>query len=246
MVLIMKFTICDDTIKDLNELDKILQSYVKTNNTAITIEKYSNPHELIENVSLNPLDYHIFFLDIVMPINGIDTAKKIKELREDAIIIYTTTSKEFAVDAFGVRAYDYLMKPLEQEQVFNCITRLLNELKFSQKAFCKIKSNDLTITSINIKEIMYIESINRRIKIYLKNGDVITSTTLHSKFLESIPFEYEKYGFINCHASYVVNMHEVKGITDKFFVMKNEEKIPISKSMLSIVKKTYINFLVGD
>ena len=175
----MKFTICDDTIKDLNELDKILQAYVKTNNTAITIEKYSNPHELIENVSLNPLDYHIFFLDIVMPINGIDTAKKIKELREDAIIIYTTTSKEFAVDAFGVRAYDYLMKPLEQEQVFNCITRLLNELKFSQKAFCKIKSNDLTITSINIKEIMYIESINRRIKICLKNGDVITSTTLH-------------------------------------------------------------------
>ena len=242
----MKFAICDDTLKDLNELEEILQSYINSNNSNITIEKYSDPNELIENVSLNPLDYHIFFLDVVMPKNGIDTAKKIKELREDAIIIFTTTSKEFAVDAFTVRAYDYLIKPLQEEQVFNCINRLLNELKFSQKAFCKIKSNDLTITTINIKEICYIESINRRIQIYLKNGEIVTSTTLHSKFLESIPFEYQKYGFINCHASYVVNMNYIKGITDKFFIMKNESQIPISKSMSSSVKKAYINFLVGD
>ena len=64
--------------------------------------------------------------------------------------------------------------------------------------------------------------------------------------LESIPFEYQKYGFINCHASYVVNMNYIKGITDKFFIMKNESQIPISKSMSSSVKKAYINFLVGD
>ena len=242
----MKFTICDDTLKDLNQLEKILQSYAKTNNASITIEKYNNSKELVKQVGYNPLDYRIFFLDVVMQMNGIETAKKIKEIRDDAIIIFTTTSKEFAVDAFGVRAYDYLIKPLEEEQVFNCINRLMEEIKFTQQSFCKIKSNDLTITTINIKEIAYIESINRRIQIYLKNGESITSTTLHSKFLDSIPFEYEKYGFLNCHASYVVNMNYVKGITDKYFLMKNEEKIPISKSMLPMVKKTYISFLVGD
>ena len=80
----------------------------------------------------------------------------------------------------------------------------------------------------------------------MKNGDVITSTTLHSKFLDSIPFDYEKYGFLNCHASYVVNMNYIKAITDKSFSLKNDEKIPISKSMLPTVKKTYINYLVGD
>ena len=155
----MKFTICDDTIKDLNALEKILLSYAKENNVSVTIEKYSNSSELINNVSLSSQDYRIFFLDVVMPKNGIETAKKIKEYREDAVIIFTTTSKEFAIDAFGVRAYDYLLKPLEKKQVFDCINRLLNELKFAQKTFCKIKTNDLTITSINIKDIAYIESI---------------------------------------------------------------------------------------
>ena len=242
----MKFTICDDTLSDLTALESILHSYAKENNISIEIEKYNDSKELVKKVSLSSQDYHIFFLDVVMPQNGIETAKKIKEYREDAIIIFTTTSKEFAIDAFGVRAYDYLLKPLEEKQVFDCINRLINELKFTQKSFCKIKTNDLTITSINIKEIAYIESINRRIQFYMKNGDVITSTTLHSKFLESIPFEYQKYSFINCHASYVINMNYIKGITDKWFVLKNEEKIPISKSMLSVVKKTYINYLVGD
>ena len=75
---------------------------------------------------------------------------------------------------------------------------------------------------------------------------MITSTTLHSKFLESIPFDYEKLNFINCHASYVVNMNHVKSMNDKSFIMKNEEVIPISKNLLTIVKKRYINYLVGE
>ena len=69
---------------------------------------------------------------------------------------------------------------------------------------------------------------------------------MHSKFLEAIPFNYEKSNFINCHASYVVNMNYIKSINDKSFIMKNDDVIPISKSMLSQVKKTYINYLVGD
>ena len=242
----MKFTICDDTLSDLNNLEIILKAYALNNNISIEIEKYNNPVELIKNVSNSSQDYQIFFLDVVMPKNGIDTAKKIRSFCENPIIIFTTSSKEFAIDAFSVRAYDYILKPLEQDKVFECINRLLNEINNVPKSTCKIKTNDLTITSINIKDIAYIESINRRIQFYMKNGDVITSTTLHSKFLESIPFDYAKFGFINCHASYVVNMNYIKAITDKSFSLKNDEKIPISKSMLQTVKKTYINYLVGD
>ena len=246
MVFIMKFTICDDTLSDLNNLEAILQSYALKNNFSIEIEKHSDPNELIKRVDFSALDYQIFFLDVVMPKNGIETAKRIRNICENAIIVFTTSSKEFAIDAFSVRAYDYLLKPLEENKVFECIDRLINELKSSPKTVCKIKTNDLTITSINIKEIAYIESINRRIKFYMKNGDIITSTTLHSKFLESIPFDYEKFGFINCHASYVVNLNYIKSITEKCFYLKNDEIIPISKSMLQVVKKRYINYLVGE
>ena len=242
----MKFTICDDTAHDLVALESLLNQYARTNNCSIEIEKYNNPDLLIKRLEFNPEEYHIFFLDIVMQKNGIDVASKIRTIREDAIIIFTTSSKEYAIDAFGVRAYDYLLKPLDSKQVFKCVNRLINEINAAPQSVCKIKTNDYTITTINIKDIAYIESINRRIVIHKKNGEEITSTTLHSKFLDSIPFEFEKCNFINCHASYVVNMNYVKSINDKSFVMKNDDVIPISKSMLTQVKKAYISYLVGD
>lgn len=242
----MKFTICDDTMKDLSTLESLINQYAKANNCSIEIEKYNHPDLLLKRVEFNKDDYHIFFLDIVMQSNGIDVAEKIRKICTDAIIIFTTSSKEFAIDAFGVRAYDYLLKPLNQKQVFKCLDRLISEINSAPQTICKIKTNDYTITSINIKDIAFIESINRRIVIHKKNEEEITSTTLHSKFLDSIPFDYEKCNFINCHASYVVNMNYVKSVNDKSFIMKDDNVIPISKSMLTQVKKAYINYLVGD
>ncbi len=242
----MKFTICDDTNSDLLALENIITNYARINNCSITIEKHNNPDSLLKKVAFEPNEYKVFFLDIVMQKSGIELAAKIRKYREDAIIIFTTSSKEYALDAFGVRAYDYLLKPLEAKQVYKCISRLLNEITTSLQAVCKIKTNDYTIRTINIKDIAYIESINRRIVIHKKDNEKITSTTLHSKFLDSIPFDFEKCNFINCHASYVVNLNAVKSINDKSFIMKNNDAIPISKSLLTKVKKLYIEYVVGD
>ena len=62
----MKFTICDDTLSDLNALESIIISYARTNNCSIEIEKFNNPEVLLKHVEFNKDDYHIFFLDVVM------------------------------------------------------------------------------------------------------------------------------------------------------------------------------------
>lgn len=242
----MKFTICDDTPSDLLVMENVINQYAKINNISIDIEKHSNPDSLLKRVMFSPDDYRIFFLDIVMQSSGIELASKIRKYREDAIIVFATSSREFAIDAFGVRAYDYILKPLNKQQVFKCIERLIKDIKATPTMVCKIKTNDYNITTINVKDITYIESMNRRITFHLRNGKEITSTTLHSKFLESIPFDYEKCNFKNCHASYIVNFNYVKSINDKSFIMKNDDVIPISKSLLTAVKRAYINYLAGD
>lgn len=242
----MKFTICDDTPSDLLAMESVINQYAKINNISIDIEKHSNPESLLKRVMFSPDDYRIFFLDIVMQSSGIDLAAKIRKYREDSVIIFATSSREFAIDAFGVRAYDYILKPLNKQQVFKCIERLIGDIKATPTMVCKIKTSDYNITTINVKDISYIESMNRRIIFHLRNGKEIVSTTLHSKFLESIPFDYEKSNFVNCHASYIVNFNYVKSINDKSFIMKNDEVIPISKSLLTTVKRAYINYLAGD
>ena len=75
----MKITICDDTLSDLKNLENLLNSYANTNNISITLEKYTNPDDLLNKVSFNPTNYRLFFLDIVMQKSGIDLAAKIRK-----------------------------------------------------------------------------------------------------------------------------------------------------------------------
>ena len=122
----MKITICDDTLQDLTNTEAVIKKYAKRNNINIDIEKHNHPTSLINQVSFKPEEYRIFFLDIVMQKNGIDVAKEIRNYCKDAIIVFTTSSKEFAIDAFEVNAYHYLLKPLNQKKVFECIDKIIS------------------------------------------------------------------------------------------------------------------------
>ena len=242
----MKITLCDDTKSDLIAITNILESYAKKNNFPIEIESNSDPVSLLNKVKMKPEEYKIFFLDIVMgEYNGVDLAAIIKRYCPDEVIVFTTTSKEFAIDAFGVRAFDYLLKPLNKKKVFECIENIVKEMKISLQTAFQIKTKDHSIITVDIKDISYIESLNRRIVFHKKDGDTIDTTSLRSKFIESIPFDYKQLNFINCHASFIVNMNYIKAINEKAFVLKDETIIPISKTSYQEVKKAYIKFLLG-
>ena len=189
--------------------------------------------------------YDLYFLDVVMQHNGIYVASEIIKKVPNASIIFTTTSKEFAIDAFKVQAFDYILKPLDKTEFYDSIDRIMKKLNIKKNTW-SFKTNDLTLISINLEEIRYIESTNRRIDVHLCNDEIITSTTIRTKFLETIPFNLTENSFLLCHNSFIVNMNKIKGIKDVEFIMDNGETVPISKRMLKEVKEQYINYLVGD
>ena len=121
----MKIAICDDTLSDLKTTESIILDYSKKNNLSIEIDTYNNPMVLLNRLKyFGVSEYEIIVLDIIMQQNGIEVAEKIRQLDQDIIIIFTTSSKEFALDAFSVRAYDYFLKPLQQKQIFDYLSPL--------------------------------------------------------------------------------------------------------------------------
>lgn len=243
----MRIAICDDNLQELNNTKKIVSSYYQSIQVNVDIITFDNPTNLIKLINL-PINngFDIYFLDMIMQINGIEVAKKIREIAPDAIIIYTTTSKEFAVDAFSVKAYHYLIKPLDVKQVNNLLDDLSLTFNYRTKNTFNFKTSTSNILTIEINQVCYIESIDRRIVIHLVNGEDISSTSLRAKFYDSIPFKYENYNFIACHASFIVNMNHVSAIEDGCFVMKNGCIVPIAKRNFSNIKKEYIKYLIGD
>lgn len=243
----MRIAICDDSLLELENTKKLVSSYYQKIQVNVEISCFDNPANLIKLINLpNNTGFDIYFLDVIMQINGIETARKIREVSHDAVIIFTTTSSEFAVDAFTVKAYHYLIKPIAEEQMNAVLDDLSINFNYRTKNTFNFKTQTLNILSIEINEVCFIESIDRRIVIHLITGESITSTALRTKFLDSIPFNYENYNFISCHASFIVNMNHVKAIEDGSFIMKNGFVVPIAKRNFSSIKKEYIKYLIGE
>ena len=243
----MKIAICDDSSKDLNNLYALLEEYFNEKNTKVFIDKFSNPKTLLNKLFLEGQEiYNIFILDIVMQQNGLDVAKRITNIHPHATIIFQTSSSEYAIDAFKVRPFDYILKPLKKEQLFDCLDRLGDFFSESKKNIFQIKDSNLGLTTIKIPDINYIESLNRRLLFHMIDGNIISTTSLRTKFIESIPFDFEQEQFILCHNSFIVNMNQIKTIRDSEFIMFNNKSVPISRRLLKKVKEKYVQYLVGE
>lgn len=105
----MKITICDDSIKDLLTIEKLLSKY-KTlyPDKDFEIEKFSDPSRLSHKILEGKLT-DIYILDMLMPVQtGIDLGRQIRMTSAENVIIYITASDDHALDAYGVHAVRYL------------------------------------------------------------------------------------------------------------------------------------------
>ena len=243
----MKIAICDDTELDLKNLENLISQYSKQYNIPITIDSYSDPNVLLNNFQyFNQNEYVLFFLDIIMQQNGIDVAGQIRKTNPDVPIIFTTSSKEYAIDAFKVRAYDYILKPIVKNELFECLNKLTKTIKTTHKNVFNIKIEDLSYVTINVNEISFIEQKDRRLVYHMTNNKIYTTTSIRGKFVDEIPFKFEMYNFINCHHSFIVNMNQISSVDDFSFTMKNGDNIPISKRSLKAVRDKYVKYLLGE
>jgi DNA-binding LytR/AlgR family response regulator len=109
----------DDEAPARSELRFLLQAHPE-------VEVAGEASSAAEAVELTrTLDYDVVFLDVEMPgASGLETAPHIHERREPPAVVFVTAHAEYAVDAFAVEAFDYLLKPVEPERLARVVERL--------------------------------------------------------------------------------------------------------------------------
>ena len=244
----MRICICDDEQNELINTYNIIDNYFKNMNMEYLIDKYNDANVLLNKLIYFPEEaqYDIYFLDIIMQIEGTQVARKIKELDESSIIIFITTSKDYAIEAFNVRAVDYILKPIDPVVFSNKMNAIMKNIDMRLKKTFVFKATNHSVVSINIENVVYIESYNRRMIVHTDTMEEISSPILRTRFQDSIPFDFKSHNFVQCHSSYIVNFNQIKSIEKNCFVMKNGEEVPISKQYYQDVKKKYINYLLGE
>ena len=228
----IRIGVCDDNPSFLSQTKFMIDHWDDRPQDVVT-ELFEDGDSLLAVHSKRPFD--IVLLDIVMPLlNGMEVAKEIREFDNNVKIIFLTSSVEFAIDSYSVKATNYLLKPVNPAALFSCLGEVIAELQTSSKSL-SIKGTD-AFHRVSLFEIEYIESQNKSIVFYtIRNKKITSKDPLYS---------YENMLFVNndffrCHRSYIVNMHHIERYTPSEIVMRSGTRIPISRSHQKAFEEAY-------
>lgn len=242
----MKIIICDDSIKDLAAIEHLLAAYKELHPQAdFEVEKFTDPSQLSRKIQSKKLA-DIYILDIIMSgTTGIDIGSQINGSGGRAAIIYTTSSNDFALDAYGVRAIRYLLKPIREDKLFEALDYARSSLETKKGPLYLVKTKGGLI-SVPCAKIEYIENSSRMLNVHLTDKTVITSIFIRKSFDEEIRELLHTDNFVQVHKSFLVNMNFVKKLDKGSITMDSGAEIPISKKNTAAVKRQYLLFISGQ
>ena len=164
----MRIAVCDDEREETKRISSVIDRYNKERNARIEYSIFSSSIELASVAEREKFD--IYILDIIMPVlNGIDLAKEIREFDKVSPIIFLTSSPEFAVESYSVKAADYLVKPIDKERLFCSLDDILDRTETEQEKFIIVRSDD-GLRKIFFSNLIYAEVYERKIIYYLKKN----------------------------------------------------------------------------
>ena len=239
-----KITICDDNIEDLKHIEKLLTDYLKRSKETYEMEVHSDSNKLFQELRKRELS-DIYILDMLMPIkSGIELAEAIRKLSIDPVIIYTTSSKEFALEAYGVKAARYLVKPVTSEPFFEAMRfAVVCVSKEEEEPVYMVKTQE-GIVSLPFSRIEYIENKARRLQIHLEDKSRVKSLFIRKSFEAEIESLIESGQFLQIHKSFAVHLKYAGKLTSDSMIMENGGLVPISKKKYTEVKRKYLQYMV--
>ena len=233
----MKIAICDDEKQFIDAICPLLEQWAARNAIKLTLYCFTNGDDLIAAHQNKCMD--LIILDVIMPLlNGMDTAGELRKEDHDVPIIFLTSTRDFAVDSYEVKAFHYLIKPVDDVKLFRTLDDVINMITLPQNLFTA-QTNE-GFCKIVVDDVDYLEAQNKQVLVHLSNGKTIAIRELFSKCEEIFSLEN---GFFRCHRCYIVNLNNIEQFTKSEISTNQNPAIPISRSRYAIFKETYFNHM---
>lgn len=221
----MKIAICDDEREYAEQVARVISDYAENHpEKSITFEVFVNSADLLKTASETG-GFDIYFLDIIMPlIDGIDLGLKLKESGFGGKIIYLTSSKEYALDSYKVKAFDYILKPVDKNNLFTVLDEV-NKVLFNEDDKNIIVKTKGSSIKLPLSSIMYTELCRRVVVYHLTDGGFTESKMLRVPFSEAMQELLLDQRFVLCGKSMVVNLDLITSIKNDMIIFKDNFKV---------------------
>lgn len=205
------------------------------------LASFNAPLKALDFVMQNPID--LLFLDVEMPIlNGFDFLKRLGVPGFE--VVFTTAYDQFAIKAFKYSAFDYLLKPIEDNELQHCIAKweadqakrnhalryhnlMAEEQVVLPKRLVLPTSEGLEL--IDVEDIVCIDSDSNYSRLYFQDGTFL----LISRTLKEFEDLLEPKGFMRVHHSHLINIKKIRKYIKAdggYVLMSNDRKVSISRA----------------
>lgn len=237
----LDIAICDDDPTQLALLAALTAEWAESNQNEAIIHQFLHPDELLCNCEKQR--YHLYILDIVMPMfNGVEVGRTIREHDQLAIILYATSEPTFALQSFSTNPINYLLKPIDKQQLHTTLTLAVSKLNLLEERTRILKTHD-GIRVLRLSEIAYCEYMNHTVIYTLANTKKVTTCVIKGSFSHYIENLLQDPRFIRPHVSFALNMDYVESFTKTRFTLRFGHSVPIVAKQYNVVRDTYMNYL---
>lgn len=235
----LKIAICDDELQQLERANSLLKQYAFEHpQHEIKISSFSAPLELLTHVSENG-GFDVLLLDVYMPgILGTEAARELRDFGDNCQIIFLTTSRDHAIDAFSLDAAHYLVKPYSENEFYSALEKVMGKLTSKEEVYITVKSTE-GISRIDLDKLVYSETENHFQRLNMVDGRTIYVRKSSAEFFELLE---EEPRFYKCGSTYIINMDYIVELSSKIVAFSTGSKIPIPSRKYAELKKLYIDY----
>lgn len=238
----LRIAVCDDQPRELQGLISLTNQYLSANNLDAEVTEFSHPDALLTAVEAE--SFHLYILDIVMPmVSGLELGKEIRRLDCEAQIIYATTEPQFALQAYAASPINYLIKPIDKQQLFDTLTLAISKADLIEEQTFAIKTAD-SLRVIKLSHIACCEYRSHAVIFSLTDGEEVSSRTVRESFSEYCAPILRDKRFLQCHSAFVINMRRVERFAKDSFTLCGGKTVPIAAKQYPAVRDAYMDYLM--
>lgn len=237
----LQIAICDDESLLLEEIKKITEDCLQSQQTFSILSTYTDGKSLFYDIQ-DGKRFDLLLLDIEMPgLSGMELAGRIHELLPDALMLFVTAHYKYAVDAYELHIFRYIPKNQLKERLPHALKDAVSLLEI-QNTDSYIISSQNRLERIPYKEILYIEKDGKNALFHTtasgkQEESGVDRNKRVRKTLTEVFDELRSAEFYFIERGYIVNLRHVTGISHTDCILTDQTRLPVSQSRLPELKK---------
>ena len=236
----MYIAACDDQIEELEKLTALLQAWQSDRRSDVRFQTFRSGGQLLDAARAER--FTLYLLDVLMPgMTGMDAAREIRSFDAAADIIFLTTSPGFAYESYGVRAAEYLLKPINAKLLYPVLDKLYLRDQKPQDGLT-VKSNGMLVR-LPFSHLSYVEVNGKHLYFNLADGQVREVVGSMKEYEDALLTRPE---FMRIHRSYIVNMLQIEELSPTGLRTFSGRELPVSRLLYPQLQKDYMKLLFAQ